>query len=106
MQAVGSAHGTRDANGCISEQVVVGALRAADAIVVVGTGLLPYVARFSILEDLGPVGIYALVIALTCSSLQAFTVLAYWKAFSVNSIVCSRLGLLLFNAGLRSQVRV
>ena len=63
LQAVGTAHGTWDANGCISEQVVVGALRAANVIVVVGTGLLAYVARLSILEDLGPVEIYALVIA-------------------------------------------
>jgi Undecaprenyl-phosphate glucose phosphotransferase len=63
LQAVGTAHGTWDANGSISEQVVVGALRAADVIVVVGTGLLAYAARFSILEDLGPVEIYALVIA-------------------------------------------
>ena len=63
MQAVGTVHGTWHANGCISEQVVVGALRAADVIVVVGTGLLVYVARFSILEDLGPVEIYALVIS-------------------------------------------
>jgi Undecaprenyl-phosphate glucose phosphotransferase len=63
LQPVGVARGSWGTNGCISEQVVVGVLRAADVIVVVATGLLAYFARFSMLEDLNPFEIYALVIA-------------------------------------------